>query len=63
MILLIILLPLISFLLTVFFARFIGRQGSVLLTTIIMFVNIILTVILFFKIGFQQKLIFIKAGT
>lgn len=63
MILLIIILPLISSLLTAFFARFIGRNGSVLLTTIIMFVNVILTVILFYKVSFNQKLIFVKAGT
>jgi len=46
-----------------FFGRFIGRKGSALFTTIIMFVNVILTAILFYKVGFNQTLIFIKAGT
>ena len=63
MILLILILPLLSFLLTVLFARFLGRNGSVLLTTIIMFVNIILTVLLFYQISFVQKLVFIKMAT
>jgi NADH-ubiquinone oxidoreductase chain 5 len=62
MILSIIILPLISFLLIALFARIIGRKGSVLLATIIMFVNVILTVILFYEIGFKEKLVFIKAG-
>jgi len=63
MILLIILLPLIGSLLAGLLSRYIGRSGSALLTTIIMFVNVILTLILVYKSTILQRLYFINIGT
>lgn len=63
MILLIILLPLIGFLLCALFSRYIGRVGSAVLTTTIMFVNVILTLILFYKVSVLRRLYFINVGT
>jgi NADH:ubiquinone oxidoreductase subunit 5 (subunit L)/multisubunit Na+/H+ antiporter MnhA subunit len=63
MILTIIFLPLIGFLLTALFARYIGRHGSAMLTTIIMFANIILTAILFYKVSVLRRLYFLNMGT
>ena len=63
MILLIIFLPLIGSLFSGLFSRYMGRTGSSLLTTIIMFVNVILTVILFYKVSVLRRLYFINLGT
>lgn len=56
-------LPLISFLCAILFSRYIGRSGSAFLTTIITFVNVILTFIIFYKVSVLQRLYFIKVGT
>ena len=63
MLLLIIFLPLIGSLLSGLFSRYIGRNGSAVLTTIIMFANVILTGILFYKVGVLRRLYFINIGT
>jgi NADH-ubiquinone oxidoreductase chain 5 len=56
-------LPLISSLCAALFSRYIGRSGSAFLTTIMMFANVILTLIIFYKVSFLQRLYFIKVGT
>jgi len=63
MILLLIFFPLLGFLFSAFFSRYIGRAGSAMLTTIIMFVNVILTCIMFYKISVLQRVYFINMGT
>ena len=63
MILLIIFLPLIGSLFSGLFSRYIGRIGSSVLTTIIMFLNVILTLILLYKVGFLRSIYFINMGT
>lgn len=63
MTLLIILLPLFGFLSSILLSRYIGRTGSAILTTSLMFVNIILTFILFYKVCILERLCFIKIGT
>jgi NADH:ubiquinone oxidoreductase subunit 5 (subunit L)/multisubunit Na+/H+ antiporter MnhA subunit len=63
MILAIVFLPLIGSLFSGLFSRYMGRTGSSLLTTIIMFVNIILTAILFYKASVLGRVYFINVGT
>ena len=63
MILTIIFLPLIGFLFSALFSRYIGRHGSAMLTTIIMFANVILTFIMFYKVSVLGRLYFINIGT
>ena len=63
MVLLIVFLPLIGSLLAGFFSRYIGRIGSAMLTTIIMFVNVILTVLLIYEISVLRRLYFVNIGT
>ena len=63
MTLLIILLPLFGFLSSILLSRYIGRAGSAFLTTSLMFVNIILTCLLFYKVCILERLCFIKIGT
>jgi len=63
MVLAIIFLPLIGSLFSGLFSRYIGRHGSAVLTTIIMFANVILTGILFYKVAVLRRLYFINIGT
>lgn len=63
MILTIIFLPALSFLFSGLFSRYMGRHGSAMLTTIIMFVNIILTSILFYNVSVLRRLYFLNIGT
>lgn len=63
MTLLIIFLPLFGFLCAIFFSRFIGRTGSAFLTTSLMFINILLTAVLFYKVCLLERLCFVKIGT
>jgi len=63
MVLAIIFLPLIGSLFSGLFSRYIGRHGSAVLTTIIMFANVILTVMLFYKVAVLRRLYFINVGT
>lgn len=63
MTILIIILPLIGFLSSILFSRYFGRIGSAFLTTNLMFVNVILTLILFFKSFFGENVYFVKIGS
>jgi NADH:ubiquinone oxidoreductase subunit 5 (subunit L)/multisubunit Na+/H+ antiporter MnhA subunit len=63
MTLLIIFLPLLGFLSSILLSRYIGRNGSAFITTGLMFVNIILTFVLFYKVCILERLCFIKIGT
>jgi NADH:ubiquinone oxidoreductase subunit 5 (subunit L)/multisubunit Na+/H+ antiporter MnhA subunit len=62
MLLLTIILPLLGTICAGLFGRFIGRVGAAFITTIIMFINVILTVILFYKTSVLQKIYFTKLG-
>nr|YP_009325894.1 NADH dehydrogenase subunit 5 [Choreocolax polysiphoniae]APC24886.1 NADH dehydrogenase subunit 5 [Choreocolax polysiphoniae] len=59
MYLLIILLPLFSSLTTGFYGRFLGFYGSSLISSLFMLVNFILSLLIFFEIGFNNYIIFI----
>ena len=63
MILLILFLPLIGSILSGCVSRYIGRIGSAALTTIIMFVNVILTGIVFYNVSVLRHLYFLNIGT
>ena len=63
MTLLILILPLLGFLSAILLSRYIGRTGSTFLTTTLMFLNVICTLILFYKVCILRKICFIKLGT
>jgi NADH:ubiquinone oxidoreductase subunit 5 (subunit L)/multisubunit Na+/H+ antiporter MnhA subunit len=63
MLLLIIFFPLIGSLIAGLFSRYIGRFGSAMVTTIIMFANVILTVLLIYEISVLRRLYFVNIGT
>jgi len=56
-------LPLIGFLSAILFSRYFGRIGSAFLTTSLMFINVILTLMLFFKSFFGENVYFVKIGS
>jgi len=62
MLLLTIILPLFGTICAGLFGRFIGRVGAAYITTIIMFINVILTVILFHNTSLRQRICFTKLG-
>lgn len=63
MTILIIILPFLGFLSSILFSRYFGRTGSAFLTTSLMFINVVLTGILFFKSFFGQNVYFVKIGS
>lgn len=58
----IILLPLFGFCISSMFGRLIGKKGSAILTTSFMGCVILLSVISFYKVGFQNNIYFIDLG-
>ena len=63
MMLLIIFLPLIGAIVSGLFSRYIGRTGSAALTTILMFINVFITLIMFYKVSYLRRLYFLNMGT
>ncbi len=63
MLLAIIFFPLLGSMCAGFLGHIIGRLGAAYMTTIIMFMNIILTGILFYKISVLQSIYFVNIGT
>ena len=61
--LLIIFLPLIGAIVSGLFSRYIGRTGSAALTTGLMFINVTITLIMFYKVSVLRRLYFLNIGT
>lgn len=60
MYLLIVLLPLLSFLVLSFFGRFIGRIGSSFIAVLFMFFTVLLSFIIFFEVGVSKSLVVVS---
>ena len=60
MYLLIILIPLLSFLSASLFGRFIGRTGSTLITTCSLFITAILSTIAFYEVAIAESNCYIR---
>ena len=58
----IILLPFFGFCISSVFGRLIGKKGSAILTTSFMACVILLSIISFYKVGFQNNIYFIDLG-
>jgi NADH-ubiquinone oxidoreductase chain 5 len=56
-------LPMIGAISAGVFSFVIGRKGAALLTTAFMFLNVVLTFFIFYKISFCQSLFFVRLGT
>jgi NADH-quinone oxidoreductase subunit L len=60
MYLLIVLIPLLSFLTSSLFGRFIGRTGSTLITTSLIFITAILSTIAFYEVAIAETNCYIR---
>jgi hypothetical protein len=63
MLLAIIFFPLLGSICAGFLGHIVGRLGAAFMTTIIMFINVILTGMLFYKISILQTIYFVNIGT
>jgi proton-translocating NADH-quinone oxidoreductase chain L len=63
MILLIIILPLIGSIIAGLFSNVIGRKGAALLSTTFMFLNVLFTLCVFYKVSVCEQLYFVKLKT
>ena len=63
MTILVIIIPLIGAMLAGLCSNVIGRKGAAIITTILMFINVFITMCIFHKILFFRKIYFVKVGT
>lgn len=63
MYLLIVFLPFLSFLVAAFFGRFIGRNGSTIITTGSIFLTAMLSTIAFYEVAIAESNCYIQLGT
>nr|YP_009485485.1 NADH dehydrogenase subunit 5 [Melosira undulata]AVR57549.1 NADH dehydrogenase subunit 5 [Melosira undulata] len=63
MYLLIVFLPLLSSITAGLFGRFLGSKGSSIITVTLLFFNFLISLLIFYEIGFSKSFVYIKLGT